>query len=123
MPSRYQRRIDALEEVVGAGVCPAEGCGRCLVLGLLAGVRGTDPTRCNNRPGTVADALNQLSFDDRRALRVMLEAEVDRRRSAATDLATAAGVSHAMVGEDQARDFVASIDWAAHDQWQGGVES
>lgn len=112
MPSRYLRRLDALEEVLGDGVCPAEGCGRCLVLALLAGMRGTNPPRCNNRPGTAADALNLLSFDDRRALRVALEAELDRRRSAATDLATAAGASHAMAGEDQARDSVAPLDWA-----------
>lgn len=122
MASSYQRRLDALEEVLGAGVCPPEGCGRCLVLGLLAGMRGTDLPRCNNQPGTVADALNQLSFDDRRALRVTLEAEVDRRRSAATDLADA-GASHAMAGEDQARDSVAPLDWAVDGRRQGDVES
>ena len=89
MASSYLRRVEALEAVFGDSVCLAEGCGRCLVFGLLAGIRGTDPPRCNNRPGTVAEALNQLSFDDRRALRVMLEAEVDRRRLAAASPAIA----------------------------------
>jgi hypothetical protein len=81
MPSTYQRRIEALEAVLGDGVCPPERCGRCVVLGLLAGMRGTDPPRCNNRPGTVAEGLNELTFEERRALRVALEAEVERRRS------------------------------------------
>lgn len=111
MPSNYQRRLSKLEAVLGDGVCPPEGCGLCLTRRFLAQMRGTEPPRCNNRPGTGLDGLREYTLDDQHALRVMLEAEVDRRKSTATDLASAAGASHAMAGEDQARDTVAPLDW------------
>lgn len=82
MGSSYRRRVEVLEAVLGNATCPGEGlCGRCVVHNVLAHISGAAPRPCSNRPGTYADGLNELAFDQRRTLRAALEAEVDRRRS------------------------------------------
>jgi hypothetical protein len=122
MASSYLCRIEALEEALRDGICPPEGCGRCLVLALLAGIRGTEPPRCNSRPGAVADGLNQLSFDQRRALRAALETERDRRKLLATE--SAAAQTSGIVAERLVpMDNMDHGDRSAHDGRQGEGES
>lgn len=79
MPSSYLRRIEALEAVLGDGVCPPERCGRCQVLVLLSRMRGETPHPCDGRPGTVYDCLQQFTAAERQALRRAIEAERARR--------------------------------------------
>lgn len=80
MPSSYLRRIEALEAVMGDGVCPPEGCGRCQVLVRLSRMRGEPPRPCVGRPGTIYDGLQQFTSAERQALRDAIEAERARRR-------------------------------------------
>lgn len=122
MASSYLCRVEALEKLLGDGVCPAMGCGRCLVLALDAGICGTVPPRCSSHPGTVADGLNELSFDQRLALRAALEAERDRRKLLATE--SAAAQTSGIVAEHLVpMDDVDHGDRSAHDGRQGEGES
>lgn len=81
MPSSYLRRIDALEAVLGDGVCPPEGCGRCQALVLLFRMRREPPPPCDGRPGTIHDGLKLYTADERRALKAAVESERNRRRA------------------------------------------
>ena len=78
--SRHRSRAKSRESVLGDGVCPPEGCGRCLVRQLLARIRRTEPPRYDNRPGSTYDGLLEFTFAERQTLRAMVEAERKRRK-------------------------------------------
>lgn len=84
MPSAYRRRIEALEAVLGDGVCPPEGCGRCQALALLADIRKEPRPACDGRPGSMADGLREFTFEERRALTAALDEERERRKALTT---------------------------------------
>ena len=120
MPSNYLRRVEALEAVLGDR-CPAEGCGRCRVLGWLARVRGTEPPRCNNRPAPALEGLREFKFEERQALQAAIDAERERR-GLVTRTPTNAQTSGAASDSHSPLEAVEEGDRPAHDHGQGSVE-